>query len=282
MGNSQQVARKVLETPLPEDALGSVVANMQESTVKSWVSTLMAGSIPTNFNYDDICSTLSQFTNDQFVILPVWTLHMRNTATSATCLVNNWPSWTDEQLASPSFLSSVRVMFPLFKTGHPIGHARFMFYDNWSPMPTASIAQEQEQWLQVVQEVIPVEEVARLIVVDYEGLCPSRAQGGQHGLKIIDSLPGSIRAFQQDVRDFEEVIDCVSDPTWSPPARKDVDRKLHCARTFLSAVYARFGSRCSPLDETDWVGMHHYLLMQGDCHVGSTGSYSVAQLYHLV
>ena len=240
MGNAQQVAGEVIKNPLPEERVRSVAGDMVDSKVQQWILSLLSGTTPTNFNYDDILTNLHQYTDDRFIILPVWTLLLRSVDTSAACFVKNWPVWTEEQLTSPTFLASVRVMFPLFKMGHPIGHARFMFYDNWTPMPVDSIVQEEQQWLQMVQEVLPVKEVATLIVIDYQGLCPSRAQGGQHQLKIIDSLPGNTKTFGEDVQDFEKVIALVLDPTWTPPDRKgcDMEQKLRCVRTFLSAVHS--------------------------------------------
>lgn len=238
MGNAQQAAGNVIKQPLPEERLRSVAADMDDSQVQHWILSLLSGTTPTNFNYDDILTNLNRFTDDTFIILPVWTLLLRNVDTSAACFVKHWPVWTEEQLASPTFLASVRVMFPLFKVGHPIGHARFMFFDNWTPMPVDSIVEEEHQWLLVVQEFLPCKDVATLIVLGYEGLCPSRAQGGEHQLKIIDSLPGNTQTFEQDVGDFEKVIARVMDHTWTPPDRKevDMDNKLRCVRTFLSAV----------------------------------------------
>ena len=237
MGNAQQIAKKVLLEPATEEELTCSRAVNLDPNVRHWMDTLLKGNIPTNFSYQDMCEYLSRACSASFVMIPIWTFQLKTVSVSAKSLINAWPSWTDEQVSDPIFLRGIRLMFPLFKVGLPIGHARFMFYDDWSPQPMESINKETEQWMQVVLEFLPIPEVARMVVQGYEGLCPSRARGEWHHLKIIDSIPASARALQADVQAFHDVVAQVMDDTWEHKCRQDgFDRKLRHARAFFSAV----------------------------------------------
>ena len=236
MGNTPAQAQKVLNSTLSEKELRDRVVPDMEPQVQGWISMLLSGTTPTNFDYQDMCTYLGQVCDHSFIMVPIWTFNLNKLDTSAKCLVNHWPDWTDDQVSDANFLQHVRVMLPLFKPGKPIGHARFMFYDNISPLPLESVRTEQLQWIEVVSHFVP-RELADIIVLSYGGLCPSRVEGDSHHLKIIDSMPGSAHEFQKDVDAFQAVFDRCMDEHWEVKGHDDTfTRKLGHVRAFLRVV----------------------------------------------
>jgi hypothetical protein len=250
MGNAPILARKSLNEPMTEACIRSAMYEKDLGHANDIIDALLKGSIPTNFSYQDILELLLPFTEATFVVLPVWTLNLTDVETSAKCMVRHWPALTDEQLQDTSFLSSIRVMVPLFKSGIPIGHARFMFYDNWEPMPHDTLRDEHAQWKEVIMKFLPVPGVTDLIF-DYDVLERSEPScKTPYSCKIIDSLPGTRRGFQRDVEAFTRVIDCIKDPEWCPESWKheaDLKQKLVCVRSFLDHVA---GSSTAPTEST--------------------------------
>ena len=197
--------------------------------------TLLSGHTPTNFNYEDILELLGQYTEDTFLILPVWTFTLSNVKASAKCLVQHWPVWHEEQRADTQFINKVRVMMPLFVPGSPIGHARFMFCDKFRPCSLDAQADELQLWMDVVRVFIPIADIASCILVDYQGLCPSLRVADRVTVKVMDSIPNHPQAFTQDVLTMDTVFQQVMEPDWE--VRDDVmQQKLSSAQAFLEQV----------------------------------------------
>ena len=224
---------------MTETAIRDALYERDIGEAKNMIDVLLKGCIPNNFSFQDILTLLLPFTEDNFIVLPIWTLNLSNLEASATCMVQHWPIFTDEQLQDSAFLSSIRVLLPLFKVGSPIGHARFMFFDNWEPLPTSTLRDEDAQWKATIREFVPLQELTD-IIFDYDVLerydppC-----NNPHSCKIIDSIPGSMRAFQQDVNAFSRIMDLLKDPNWCPDSwerKTDLKRKLICVRAFLNHV----------------------------------------------
>ena len=197
------------------------------------LKTLLSGHTPTNFNYEDILALLSQYTEDTFLILPVWTFVLSDVHASARCMVQHWPVWQDEQLADPQFINQVRVMMPLFVPGSPIGHARFMFCDKYRPISMDAQADELQLWMAVVMLFIPVADIAAFILVDYQGLCPSLRMTERVTVKVIDSIPNHPHQLVEDVTQMETVFQQVLDPAWDV---KTDEQRLRSARHFLEQL----------------------------------------------
>ena len=142
MGQGQSRAKKALMEPLEEKVIRTAVRNMDEGAVQRILNVLLDGTMPTNFSFQDIVQDLDRHTDREFIMLPIWTLMLSNVDASAKCMVKHWPIFTQEEMDSPAFLSSCRVMLPLFKPGTPIGHARFMFLDQWRPLPASTLQDE--------------------------------------------------------------------------------------------------------------------------------------------
>ena len=98
---------------------------------------------------------------------------------------------------------------------------------------------ELVEWSHVLCEYIDVEDVVRLILVGYEGLCPTRHQHKVPTLKVIDSIPGSSKVFQDEIEAFQRVMSTIMDPTWSPSDRKlpNFTDRLASARAYLEAAH---------------------------------------------
>ena len=128
MGNAQKVTQSCLNSPMEEEALRRAIHQKDLGRVNDIVDVLLTGSTPTNFSYQDIVDLLLPFTDEHFVILPIWTLDLSAVEASAVCMVKHWPIFSDVQLEDTDFLASVRVMLPLFIKGNPIIWAR-SFHD---------------------------------------------------------------------------------------------------------------------------------------------------------
>ena len=239
MGNAQEKVAAILKSPRSTGELESYVGTMTGDS-RQWYEMLLQGTIPTNFKFEDMCRHVHQLTCDNVILLPIWTLNLSNVESSAMCIINHWPVWSPGQIADENFLRGVRLLMPIFVPGEPIGHARFMFFDRWQPMPQSTLDDEVGQWSEVLTQFIDVPELAQLILVGYEGLCPSRHQHQVHSLKVIDSIPGSARVFQDDIQGFQCVVNTLMDPNWSPPERKQeqFQSRFDGVRAFLKIACA--------------------------------------------
>ena len=180
MGNYINTVRTVLDTPMTQEELQTLPSTEWKQEIQTTLRVLLQGETPTNFIYEDICQSIQQFADEQFVTLPVWTFNLKDTNTAAMCMLNNWPEWSDAQIQDGEFLSTVRMMIPMFKEGSPIGHARFMYYDRYHPMSRDTLVDENKEWMQVLQDYLPVPALANKVVFEYQGLCPSRFQRRTH------------------------------------------------------------------------------------------------------
>ena len=187
MGGSLATVRNILQSPLTEEQLRSCLGHVQEAKVQQWCKILLSGATPTNFSFEDMCAYLNRLSGDDFIVLPVWTLNLPNVQSTAMCILKHWSHSVPD-----ANLRNMRVMLPLFKEGDPIGHARFLFFDVWQPMPEEILLQERNDCMDFLQEIIPEEGICRLILFEYEGLCPTRHQTESGTIKIIDSMPGNM------------------------------------------------------------------------------------------
>lgn len=240
MGNAQDLAQSCLNEPMTEADICNAVCSWNVPRVQAIIDNLLKGSMPTNFGYQDILSLLLPFTDDHFICLPIWTLQLKDVRSSAKCMVAHWPMLTDDQLQDPSFLSSIRVMLPLFKNGSPIGHARFMFFDNWEPLPASTVRDEEAQWMTAITEFIPVQGIPE-IIMEYQVL-ERYNPSTPHSCKVIDSIPAPDCVFQADVDAFSRVIELImgEDEEWcaSFEHKSDMKERLCGLRTFLTHVTA--------------------------------------------
>ena len=240
MGNAQHLASQCLNEPMTEAQIREAVRSPSLDHIEAIINILMQGSIPTNFGYQDILNVLLPYTDDNFICLPIWTLVLKDVRSSARCFVAHWPILTDVQLADPSFLSTIRVMLPLFKNGSPIGHARFMFFDNWEPLPASTIRDEEALWMACITEFIPVQGITE-IIMEYE-VVERYNPSTPHSCKVIDSIPAPERVFQADVDAFSRVIDLImgEDEQWCASLENKDDMKVRLSglRTFLRHVTA--------------------------------------------
>ena len=233
---------------MEEEALRRAIHQKDLGRVNDIVDVLLTGSTPTNFSYQDILDLLLPFTDEHFVILPIWTLDLSVVEASAVCMVKHWPIFSDVQLEDTDFLASVRVMLPLFIKGNPIGHARFMMYDNWDPLPLSTLQDEEDQWSSVISEFLPRE--LTQVILDYGVL--ERGQPsctGAYACKIIDSIPASTRVFEHDVDKLSQIIQMVQDDSWCPGSceqNPQMMRRLHSLRKFLCYSTGCTGDTISP------------------------------------
>ena len=232
MGGSLATVRNILQSPLTEEQLRSCLGPVQEGKVEQWCNMLLSGQTLTNFAFADMCLTLNNLSGDDFIILPVWTLTMPNAQSGAMCVLKHWSDSVPQEN-----LRNTRVMLPIFKEGHPIGHARFLFFDVWQPMPEVMLLQERNDCMEFLQEVIPEEGICRLILFEYEGLCPTRHQTESGTIKIIDSMPGNVQTFAKEATLFEDVLRVLQDASWEPrEGKKDYQPQLDHIRQYLSAM----------------------------------------------
>lgn len=244
MGNTHTVAQSCLNAPLPEKAIRRAIHGKDIGQVNDIIDVLLTGCTPTNFSYQDIINFLLPFTEDHFVVLPIWTLNLSEVQASAICMIKNWPLFSDEELEDSDYLSSIRVMLPLFKPGKPIGHARFMMFDNWEPMSSTTLQDEEEAWHEVIDAFVSSRDITQ-IIMDYDVL--QRRQPPcktAYTCKIIDSIPASSRVFKQDVHAFSDIVELIKDEKWCPDTCKrnpEMRKRLQCLRKFLCYSTARTG-----------------------------------------
>ena len=235
--------QKSLESPRAESELAEALVGVPDCDEKTWITGLLDDAIPTNFNYEDICRRVDHLTSDTFIVLPIWTLGINKIDSAAMCILNYWPRWTSEQRGDVSFLQNVRVICPIFEPGKPIGHARFMFLDNWDPVSVETFNDELDEWSAVVVEYIPVPGIVSTILVDYGGLCGSIHQRPLplSNIKVLDSLLGkSTRCFEAESLAFQKVLQRIHDPSWIPPEKKyqgsELADRLASVRAYLTAI----------------------------------------------
>lgn len=194
----------------------------------------------------------------QCLIIPSWAFNLSDHTASAISLVNNFVSWDDAKCKDVEFLKKCRLILPLFQRGHPIGHARVMFYDCYNPMPVSSITDEQQQWKNTVSESTGLPDaLSAIIISDYGGLCDSRFLQDTASLKIIDSLPENSNQFSSTVDDFNAVTAIIMDPDWSPREKPEFKDKLASARAFFNVVHGldTSGINATVLPSTVQIGL---------------------------
>ena len=222
--------------PASDSELDERLVHVDAKEVKHLCKVLLSGTTPTNFYFQDMGKYLHTISGGDFIVLPVWTLSLTNLDAAAMAIVNHWPHWTPEALENDEMLRNTRLMLPLFKEGNPIGHARFLFFDRWHPMPEHSLQVECRQWMDIMQEFIPVPGICNTILLEYEGLCPSRHQSECASIKIIDSMPGHVKVFEREAAGFQQLLQMLADPNWEPRPSEVNTLKLKCIRKYLSLV----------------------------------------------
>ena len=238
MGNAMARVDGVMSTPKDITSLQVIRSKLhhEKHHLAPLLGTLLEEKLPTNFQFDEMCKVLDRLSGPQFIVIPSWTLNLHNTKASAISTVNNWAEWEENLHADETFLRQTRILFPLFKPGSPIGHARLMFYDAFNPMPVAAMADELSQWTQAIAEVCGLPPViCKIILEEYEGLCPSRFLGNHASLKIMDSIPGS--NFDSTVAGFDKVVQMIMDPNWSPRQTKSFVAKLASVRAYMKVQH---------------------------------------------